>query len=163
MKKWISVAFILMILEILKKIIFLVFILMILTGVLSLCSGKKAYEFMNDESEISTIEIVKLCEYDQEKGEYQEQLISTVEDHEAFLSDFKKVDCYNHWMDPSGVFEDDIVIKIYYENGEYELIHYSGQGEYRHLEDGRSFFAEYAGYRYFDEEQFNQLIEEYSE
>ena len=146
-----------------KKLIFVVSILMILICVLSACSGKKAYEFINDESEISTIEIVKLCEYDQEKGEYQEQLISTIEDHETFLSDFKKVACYNHWTDPTGVFEDDIVIKIYYENGEYELIHYSGQGKYRHFEDNPSFFAVYAGYRYFDEEQFNQLIDKYSE
>ena len=144
-----------------KKLFFVVSILMILICVLSACSGKKAYEFINDESKISNIEIVRLGEYDQEKGEYQEQLISTVEDRETFLSDFNEVDCYNHWTDPTGVFEDDVVIKIYYENGEYELIHYSGQGKYIHFEDG-SFFRVYAGRRYIDEEQFNQLIDKYS-
>ena len=129
---------------------------------LSACSGKKAYEFINKESEIRTIEIVKLCEYDQENGEYKEELISIVEDHAAFLSDFKKVECYNHWTDPTGVFEDSIVIKITYQNDEYELIHHYGQGKYRHYDDNQSYFQPYAGYRYFDEEQFNDLIEKYS-
>ncbi|MBR7112627.1 MAG: hypothetical protein IKC75_06905 [Clostridia bacterium] len=145
-----------------KKLTFVVSLLMIFLCVLSACSRKKAYEFINDESEISAIEIVKLCEYDQEKGEYQEQLISTVEDHETFLSDFKEIDCYNHWSDPTGVFENDIVIKISYTNGEYELIHHSGQGKYRHFEDNPSFLQVYAGRRYIDEEQFNQLIDKYS-
>ena len=145
-----------------KKIIFIVSVLIILTCVLSACSGKKAYEFINIESEISSIEIIKLCEYDQEKGEYKEQLISTIQDHETFLSDFNDIDCYNHWTDPTGVFEDDIVVKISYKNGEYELIHHSGQGKYRHFEDNPSFLQVYAGRRYFDEEQFNQLIDKYS-
>lgn len=145
-----------------KKIIFGISVLMVVVFTLSACSGKKTYEFINEESEMSTIEIVKLCEYDQEKGEYKEELISVVEDHSAFLSDFKKVECYNHWTDPTGVFEDDTVIKITYKNDEYELIHHSGQGKYRHFEDNPSFLQVYAGYRYFDEEQFNDLIEKYS-
>ena len=145
-----------------KKIILGIFVLMVVFFTLSACSGKKAYEFINEESEISTIEIVKLCEYDKEAGEFREEIISTIEDHSTFLSDFKKIDCYNHWSDPTGVEENDVVIKITYKNGEYELIHHYGQGKYRHFEDNPSFLQVYAGYRYFDEEQFNDLIEKYS-
>ncbi len=145
-----------------KKIFFGISLLIVVVFTLSACNVKKTYEFINEESEISTIEIVKLCEYDQEKGEYKEDLISVVEDHSAFLSDFKKLKCYNHWTDPIGVFENDIVIKITYKNGEYELIHNSGQGKYRYFEDNPSFLQVYAGHRYFDEEQFNDLIEKYS-
>ena len=47
-----------------KKIIFGIFMLVAMVFTLSACSGKKAYEFINKESEIRTIEIVKLCEYD---------------------------------------------------------------------------------------------------
>ena len=113
-----------------KKIISGISVLMVVVSMLSACNGKKPYEFINEESEMNTIEIVKLCEHDHEKGEFQEELISVVEDHSAFLSDFKKVECYNHWTDPTGVSEDDVVIKITYMNGEYELIHNSGQTLY---------------------------------
>jgi hypothetical protein len=60
------------------------------------------------------------------------------------------------------VHEDDIVIKITYKNGEYELIHHSGQGKYCHFEDQPSFLQTTAGRRDFDEKQFNDLIEKYS-
>ena len=145
-----------------KKIIFAISALMVVVLVLSACSGKKAYKFINEESEMSTIEIVRLCEYDQEKEEFKEELISVIENRSDFLSDFKKVECYNHWSDPNGVHEGDVVIKITYKNGEYELINHSGQGKYRHFEDNPSFLQVYAGYRDFDEEQFNDLIKKYS-
>ena len=70
-----------------KKIILGIFVLMVVIFTLSACSGKKAYEFINEESEISTIEIVKLCEYDKETGEFREEIISTTEDHSTFLLD----------------------------------------------------------------------------
>ena len=145
-----------------KKIILGIFVLMVVFFTLSACSGKKAYEFINEESEISTIEIVKLCEYDKEAGEFREEIISTIEDHSTFLLDFKKIDCYNHWSDPTGVEENDVVIKITYENDEYELIHHSGQGKYRHFEDNPSFLQVFAGRRYLDEQKFNDLIDKYS-
>ena len=125
-----------------KKIIFAISALMVVVLVLSACSGKKAYKFINEESEMSTIEIVRLCEYDQEKEEFKEELISVIENRSDFLSDFKKVECYNHWSDPNGVHEGDVVI--------------------RHFEDNPSFLQVYAGYRDFDEEQFNDLIKKYS-
>ena len=145
-----------------RKVIFTIAVLMAVAFTLSACDGKTAYEFINDESEISKIEIVRLCEYDEEKGEYREELISLIEDRSAFLSDFKRVECYEHWSDPTGVFEGNTVIKITYKNGEYELIHHSGQSTYLHFDDNPSFLQIYAGFCDFDEKQFNELIEKYS-
>ena len=72
-------------------------------------------------------------------------MISTVQDHSAFLSDFRDVKCNTFFGDPRGVYEGDIVVKITYDNGEYELIRSLGRGFYS-----------------FDQEQFNDLIEKYS-
>ena len=143
-----------------KKALVIIMIL-ILVFSLSAC-GKGSYVFLNDESEISTIEIVRLCEYDQENNCFKEQLISTVEHHSAFLSDFKKIDCKVIWSEPTGVYEGDVGVKITYQNGEYEFINYYGQGKYRHLKNNLSMFDADAGFRFFDEDQFNDLIEKYS-
>lgn len=144
-----------------KKSIIGFTILVVFLCALSACV-KGSYEFLNDESEISAIEIVRLCEYDQENNCFKEQLISTVEHHSAFLSDFKKIDCKVIWSEPTGVYEGDVGAKITYQNGEYEFINYYGQGKYRHLENNLSMFDAYAGFRFFDEDQFNDLIEKYS-
>ena len=135
--------------------------ILILVFSLSAC-GKGSYVFLNDESEISTIEIVRLCEYDRENNCFKEQLISTVEHHSAFLSDFKKIDCKVIRLEPTGVYEGDVGVKITYQNGEYEFINYYGQGKYRHLKNNLSMFDADAGFRFFDEDQFNDLIEKYS-
>ena len=127
-----------------KKSIIGFTILVFFVCALSACV-KGSYEFLNDESEISTIEIVRLCEYDRENNCFKEQLISTVQDHSAFLSDFRDVKCNTFFGDPRGVYEGDIVVKITYDNGEYELIRSLGRGFYS-----------------FDQEQFNDLIEKYS-
>ena len=145
-----------------RKLIIGISALIVIVCILSLCSGKKAYEFLNGESEMIAIEIVKLGVYDQEKDEFHEEMIATVEDHSAFLSDFKKVDCDHHWSDPTGVYEGDICIKITYQNGEYELISSSGQGKYRHFENHPSNFDSYAGFRFFNEQEFTELLEKYS-
>lgn len=49
---------------------------------------------------------------------------------------------------------EDTVIKIVYENGEYELINWKGQSRYL-AERGLKY---YAGYRVFEEQQFETLI-----
>ena len=89
-----------------------------------------------------------------------EEKVQQVEDQKAFIADFRDVNCFTYYGDPTGVTPEgveDTVIKILYKNDEYELINWKGQAEYT-SEKG---FRYYAGYSVFDEQAFEALIEEY--
>ena len=76
------------------------------------------------------------------------------------VNDFKDVNCYTYFGDPTGVVvegEEDTVIKVSYQNGEYELINWRGQAEDTLEKD----FSFYAGFSVFDEEQFEDLLMKY--
>ena len=68
------------------------------------------------------------------------------------------IDCYYHYTDPTGINENTTVIKVLYNSGEYELIDFGGQSTYTNENQ----YKHYAGYRYFDEEQFKNLITKYT-
>lgn len=139
--------------------IFLWIFLILLT--LSSCGNNK-YEFLNGHAQISSIEIVKLGTYDAEKDAFNETVIVTIEDQDCFLAEFNKISFSSLWASPQGVFEDETVIKITYQNGEYELIDHDGQGNYQHFDGFPSNFDAYSGYTIFDQEQFQALIETYT-
>lgn len=139
-----------------KKIIVTIFAftIMFLCGG---CEKKAEYEFLHDLSEISTIEIVKIGEAIE--GEEIIPMTSTcvVTNKDDFLIEFLEMSCYSAWGDPQSVREEATVIKIIYNNEEFELIDVGGQSEYTH-ERG---YRHYAGYRYFDENQFEKLLSKY--
>lgn len=126
------------------------------------CNKVHDYEFLFDPEEIVSIEIVVLGEYNDETGLLEENVISVVEDHEAFLDDFRSLECRNRFMDPLRVNEGYTVIKLTYSNGGFELIFGGGRGVYYPSEDGSGGkFRDYDGYQSFGEE-FYELIEKYS-
>ena len=70
------------------------------------------------------------------------------------------MECYKYFGDPIGIDEYDEgsdILKIEYENGDYELINYNGQSEYTQ-ERGLKI---YMGYNVFEIDQFKGLIEKY--
>ena len=122
------------------------------------CRVKEAYDFLNPIDEISEISIVAIS-FDENNQVIQTEL-RKLEDTSAFLDDFRSLNCYVYFGDPTGVVvegEEDTVIKISYQNSEYELINWKGQAEDT-LEKGFNF---YAGYNVFDKDQFEALIEKY--
>lgn len=140
-----------------KKLYSICLVILICIGSVS-CRHRETYRLLNKETQIAGISLV-LVSFDEQGNSVQTEL-KTIENKESFLEDFRKVDCYSHSGDPMGVTEEgveDIVIKVCYNNDEYELINCSGQATYT-AERG---FRFYRGYSVFDKEQFDILINKY--
>jgi len=135
------------------KIIISCFLLILFLGG---CNVKAEYDFLYSVDEISAIEIVQVDEESQEG--FQQTMLAEIEDIETFLLEFNKLDCYSNYTDPIGIENGDIVIKVIYSNGDYEMIGCTGQAR---CEDGT--FDNYVGRRYFEQEEYNNLIDSYTE
>ena len=141
-----------------KKIVVVILSVLLLICSNAACRVREAYGFINPSESIINISIVKLSF---ENEELLQTTVATVDDTSLFLADFRKIKCYVYFGDPSGITPEgisDTVIKIDYENSEYELINWNGQARYT-IEGG---FNYYYGFNIFDEEQFEALIEKYS-
>lgn len=127
------------------------FVMLCLTS----CRHKESYNFLHSVEEISYISIVSVSFDDNEEMQVFEQ--AEIEDVDAFLDDFANVSCYTYYGDPIGIHEECSVLKIVYENDDYELIYWNGQAEYQ---EDRG-FRNYTGFFVFDEEEFMELISIY--
>ena len=117
---------------------------------------KTEYNFLDRESKISSIQIVKVGKYEFSWRIPEEQtVICEIDDVSGFLQKLKSVECFLNKGTPTKVDSYEKVIKITYEGGHYELIDWDGQT--------KSYYDEYPydGFRYFDEQQFESLINEY--
>lgn len=110
---------------------------------------------MYDISQINKIQIVEVG-YQIVAGELEQKIVGEVTDNTAFLDSFSQLECFLNTGDPRGIGGRQKVIKIVYCNGDYELIGKEGQGKYL---SGQ--YKHYAGYRFFDDEQFEELIARY--
>ena len=127
---------------------------------------KLEYNFLKSNTEISSIEIVKLGEWDEERGAQppDQTVVGNVENVSEFLDSFSEMDCYFNAKYPTRVRDNSIAIKINYtyddyregDYGLYELIDAYGQSICVYDQ----YFA-INGYRYFDKNQFSNLIKEY--
>ncbi len=140
-----------------KKFIGYLFIIFLLTSPLSGCEVKTKYEFIHDSPDISSIEIVKVGEESSQEI-IEQTTISIVDDMERFIEDFNRINCYTIYSDPSGIEDNAVVIKIIYNNDDYELIGVGGQAKYV---SGK--YDNYVGYQYFDQDQYKALISKYSD
>lgn len=140
--------------------------LIILTIVISLCLSlvgcgfvfdaitKTEFNFLHETSEIESIQIVIIGEITQTTD--TSDVIFNIRETESFLDDFSKIDCRRSSPPDSPVLGD-TGIKIIYKNGDYDIICCNGQSEYR---DG--FYYADSGTVDFDETQFNELINNYT-
>ena len=139
-----------------KKIVFIVTIILILS--LVSCVMPEKYDLLNPISDITEISIVKA--YFSDNSELRQSEIAKVNDIDEFMKAFRKIPCYVNIGSPVGLLpndEEDIVIRISYQNGEYELINWRGQATYTTERD----FTYYYGYSVFDEQKFHDLISKY--
>lgn len=123
------------------------------------CEKKTEYDFLQNKSEIKSIEIVEMGKFEENVEVDSMTVICVIEEIENFLTDFLEMNCYCNFGDPQGVMEYSKVIKITYNNDEFELIDVGGQARYTHERQYRN----YTGFRYFDKEQFEKLISKYCE
>ncbi|MBR7116902.1 MAG: hypothetical protein IKC87_04255 [Clostridia bacterium] len=131
-------------------------LVLIVVNTISACTA--SFNFYNPESMITAISIVKLSFDEEDKLQIEE--LKNVDNIDAFIEDFKKVESSCRTGDPLGAADGDnngVAIMISYSNGEYELIGHIGQSTYR-TERGLVY---YDGFFSFDKEQFNALIEKY--
>lgn len=125
---------------------------------LTCCSATVApYEFLYTPEEIISIEIVAVGE-EFIDGVIEHSTICKIEDTEKFINEFYQLDCYMHFTDPEELGTNVVSIKLNYKDGEYELI--SAEGQARYTKERQ--FQYYKGYRYFDQEQFDNLISKYT-
>ena len=140
-----------------KRILVFLIIIIVLISTDS-CHVKEKYRLLHQEDEITCVSIVTLTLDEVGNHIYEEKI--KIDDIDTFISDFRKVECYKYFGDPIGIDKYDEgsdILKIEYENGDYELINYNGQSEYTQ-ERG---FEMYAGFNVFEIDQFKGLIEKY--
>ena len=102
------------------------------------CGNKSTYKFMYSDDEISTISLVNVSVGDK----VEQKKLTDINNIHGFLKDFRNVSCYTWWGDPIGLTEDCCVIRIDYQNGDYELIYWNGKAEYQQDRG----FRNYRGY-----------------
>ena len=135
-------------------------------GLLFNAITKTEFNFLHEISEIESIQIVIIGEITQATGTSSKEttevyipefdVIFNIQDIEPFIDDFSMINCRRS-SPPDSPALGDTGIKIIYKNGDYDIICCHGQGEYR---DG--FYYADSGTVYFDETQFNELINKYT-
>ena len=121
-----------------------------------------SYDLLNPRSEIKEITIEKIHSGDnfQETLEIISETVATVNNIDEFMDVFLEISTYKIWCEPRGVIsgdENELVIKIVYQNGGYELINWSGQSTYT-AEQG---FMYYSGDEIVASNYYLKLINEY--
>lgn len=124
---------------------------------LSGCYLDVEYEFFHDTSEITSIKIVEVLNFDYEKLCYEENVLATIENTEVFLQEFSEIHCEEIFNDPETIEPNTIVIKVLYSNGDYEFINYIAQRKC-YKDSSRS----HNGYFILDKEPFEALIKKYT-
>lgn len=138
-----------------KTKIYVILVLLATLFLATSCRHKNTYDFSNPIEHIVAVVVVNLS-FDEAKMLVETE-VKQVTDIDGFLNAFCALDCYTWFGDPipatpEGV--EDTVIKIVYKNGEYELVNWNGQSKSA-TEKGLVY---YAGFRVFDEQQFESLI-----
>lgn len=139
----------------LSKILFVGLIVVFIFS-LSACVYAPASYVCNAET-VESVQIVKVGQRNEETQEREFIVLVDIADVSAFverLNNLKDNDFFFILGDPDGMFEGDIVIKVNYFNGDYDLLKESRQFFYR------SGIYE-SGLVTFDREQFKALIDDY--
>ena len=140
----------------LSKILFVGLIVVFIFS-LSACVYAPA-SYVCDSSNVESVQIIELGKWDEETREYHYTVLVDVIDHFVFierLNNLKDNDFFFVLGTPDTFLEGDIMIKVNYLNGDYDLIKRTKQVYYRAgATEGGSRVT-------FDKEQFNALIDDY--
>lgn len=142
-----------------KSVLIFSIVLAILTT-LCACNVRQSYNYMNDKEDIVKISIVSLHFAEHDVIAYTND-VKEIDDIKGFLEKFEDLKCYQWFGDPLGFWEENgdegmLVIKFVYSNGDYELVGWDACARYT-TEKG---LGNHNGFRIFEEEQFNEFIQE---
>lgn len=119
------------------------------------CGLFGAQEYVCDLERVKSLQIVKLDKYIEEEYRYEYTILSEISEKEAFVKRLNELEHSVNWGDPRQMDIQYIVIRIDYQNGDFDLIHQDAQCF------NRSGINQY-GYFFFDDEQFDMLISDYT-
>ncbi len=140
------------------RILYLILMIFLSHAFIFSSCERTEYPFKQSEENIVKVEVILMGELQDLYTEHEVTVINEVslKDISEFIDDFRKIDCKRAFGDPAELTPGDKGFKVIYENGDYQIITRSAQG--RHQND--KYFNN--GYYSFNEEQFNELIENYS-
>lgn len=141
-----------------SKLMITLTVVLAMVALLASCDSAN-YSFIYSLEEIDAIEIVQIIGWDTDKHEFSENLLAEINDQDAFLKKFKKVDCSHHYTDPMGIVPPATAIKIIYKSGAYELITDAGVAIYT----PDAGLKNWKGYYCFNKKQFDDLLAQYIE
>lgn len=136
--------------------LFCTLVILLAAVTLSSCRHAEEYQLLHLTGEISSVSIATVSFDENGRLSCEDKL--TIADVDAFMHDFRSIECYTYYGDPIGISVEHAgadVIRITYLNGDYELICWNGQAEYAPARGLRN----YVGYSTFDQTQFECLIE----
>ena len=105
--------------------------------------------------EVESIQIVSLGGFNKEENKYEYTVISQISDCETFVNRLNDIKYSVNLGEPTVLNPEYTVILINYNNGDYDLLYSGAQCYYR---EGRFL----TGYVFFNTEQFNALISDYT-
>ena len=139
----------------LSKILFVGLIVVFIFS-LSACVYAPA-SYVCDSSKVESVQIVEFGKWDEETQEQEFIVLVNIADVFAFverLNNLKDNDFFFIFGSPDVMYEGDIIIKVNYFNGDYDL-----------LKESRQYFCRSGIYKSgrvtFDREQFKALIDDY--
>ena len=103
---------------------------------------------------VDSIQIIRLDRYVEGEYRFDYTVLTPVSDCAAFVKRLNQVKHSVNWGDPRQMYEQFVVIRIEYRNGDFDLLHADAQCF------NRSGVNNY-GYFFFDDEDFNALIAYY--
>ena len=140
-----------------KYIKYLICMFIILSLCLCCCScgffGEQ--EYYCEPSNVKTASIIKLDEYITDEYRFDYTVLCEISDTLAFIENLNNISHSVNWGDPGTLEVGYIVIRIDYINGDYDLIHCNAQWFNRSGTNNN-------GYFFFDKQQFDALIKEYT-
>ena len=111
-------------------------------------------EYTCDVDNVVSVQIVHLDGFVKEEYRDEYTILCEIEDISGFVEQLESVEHSVNWGDPRPLGTDCIVIRIEYQNGDYDLLHEDAQTFHRSGQNNDGFF-------FFDDNQFQDLISEY--
>lgn len=103
---------------------------------------------------VDSVQIVRLDKYVEGEYRYDYTVLLEISDCATFVSRLNELDHSVNWGEPQQMDIGYIVIRVNYNNGDFDLIHPDAQWF-------NSSGTNQYGYFFFDDEQFNSLISDY--
>lgn len=119
------------------------------------CGWFGPQRYICEADEVESVQIIRLEKYVEGEYRYEYTVLSEIADRSVFIERLNNLKHSVNWGEPSQMDIGYVVIRIVYLNGDYDLLYPNAQRFHRSGVNNSGFF-------FFDEEQFQTLISEYT-